>query len=150
MSLGRGVGARSTVGGSLGLRLYLSGPYGRVLAYVRRNDRCPACQFLEELDGKVRKKFMGSFDALGKIGASYQNPQRFKALQGKGKPMWEFKEHGHRIYCYRRVLDQRVAAVLLSGWDKDKEGRTDREDREIQAAHGLLAEFMAEFPGGNV
>jgi len=93
---------------------------------------------------------MGNFDALSKIGAPYQNPQRFKALLGKGKPLWEFKEHGHRIYCYRKVVDQRVYAVLFTGWDKGKEGRTDREEREIQAAHGLLAEFLTEFPGGNV
>jgi hypothetical protein len=98
----------------------------------------------------MSKKFKGSFDALSKTGASYHNDQRFKAMIGNGKPLWEFKEHDHRIYCFRRVEGQRVAIVLLDGWIKDKEGRNKQEINRVQAAQSLLAEFLSEFPHGNI
>jgi hypothetical protein len=101
------------------------------------------------LDSHNTKKFRGSFDALSKMGAAYYNEQRFKALTGNGKPLWEFKEHDHRLYCFRRVEGQRVAIVLLDGWIKDKEGRSKQETHRIQAALGLLIEFLAEFPQGH-
>ena len=88
---------------------------------------------------------MGSFDALTKQGSSYQNSQRFKPLQGAGKPLWEFKEHGERIYCVREVTGADAKVVLLNGWTKDKEGRgTREEDREIARAQSLYDEYQQE------
>ena len=86
---------------------------------------------------RFKKKFEGSFDALSKMGAQYCNAQRFKALIGDGKPLWVFKEHDHRLYCERRVVDgEGVSVVLLSGWIKDKEGRINvRRTRWQQHKH---------------
>jgi hypothetical protein len=94
---------------------------------------------------EMRKKFAGQFDALSKQGSLYENHQRFRPLHGKGKPLWEFKEFDHRIYCNRSVVEQtKVEIVLLSGWVKDKAGKTGKEDREIEKALGLLGEMRNE------
>jgi hypothetical protein len=98
----------------------------------------------------MQKKFKGQFDALTKIGAGYCNQQRFWPLHGNGKPLWEFKEHDHRLYCFRIVKGSSITVVLFNGWTKDKKGKTEREAREIQRALDVHAEFMEEFPGGNV
>ena len=100
----------------------------------------------------MRKRFDGQMVALTKDGgAEYENHQRFRPLHGNGKPLWEFKEHDHRLYCarYPRCLGK-VDIVLFNGWIKDKEGRTDREDREIERAKLLYNEFLAEYPGGDI
>jgi hypothetical protein len=113
--------------------------------YERSGGRNPAQKFLDEIERPMRKKFIGQFDALSKQGASYENEQRFRPLRGKGKPLWEFKEHDHRLYCSRSVVDQsKVEIVLLSGWVKDKEGKTDKEDREIKKALDYMNEMEAE------
>ncbi len=97
------------------------------------------------------KKFKGQMDALMKQGSDICNSQRFRPLTGKGKPLWEFKEHDHRLYCFRRVLRANlILVVLFSGWVKDKEGKTDKENREIEKALDLYMEFSEEFPGGNL
>jgi len=99
----------------------------------------------------MAKKFQGAFDALTKMGANLPvMPERFKPLSGEGKPLWEFKEHDHRLYCSKRVLgdSKKVQVVLFNGWSKDQEGKTDREKREIAQARGLYAEFLNEYPGG--
>ena len=118
---------------------------GVIYAFVRSNGRCPASDFLAGLQGPFRKKFQGSFDALSKMGAEYYISQRFKALIGDGKPLWEFKEHDHRLYCERRVIDgKRVSVVLLSGWIKDKKGKSKREKNEVATAQTLLRECIAD------
>jgi hypothetical protein len=98
----------------------------------------------------MAKKFNGSFLALMSTGSDYCNHQRFWPLQGAGKPLWEFKEHDHRLYCYRQVArdSKFVRIVLLYGWAKDKAGRTKREDREIAKAMSLYGEFESEQHGG--
>lgn len=133
------------------IRDHLSGGLARIVRYERAvNGRCPASDFLRELEGRERKKFAGQFDALTKIGSSYENHQRFTPLRGAGKPLWEFKESDHRLYCHRRSVGKYVEVVLFNGWVKDKAGKTDREDREIAKAQSLLEEFLSEFPGGNI
>jgi hypothetical protein len=128
----------------------VSGALARIVLYERRNRRCPASDFLKGLDCQTEKKFRGSFDALTKMGAQYCNYQRFRPLGGPGKPLWEFKEFDHRLYCYRHVTQDAISTVLLNGWVKEKEGKTDKEDREIEKAQDLYAEFLSEFPGGNI
>lgn len=118
--------------------------------FVRANGRCPSTEFMRHFDRKTANKFNGSFDALTKMGPNYYNRERFKPLIGKGKPLWEFKEFDHRLYCYRRVNGTTVEVVLLDGWIKDKAGKSREEDNRIQAAQNLLAELMKEFPGGDV
>lgn len=87
----------------------------------------------------------GQFDALTKMGARYINSQRFTSLRGVGKPLWEFKEFDHRLYCFRRVIPPNsVVIVLLSGWVKQKKGKTNKEQREIQKAMDLYNEFLSE------
>ena len=94
---------------------------------------------------RFKKKFKGSFDALSKTGAQYCNAQRFKPLIGDGKPLWVFKEHDHRLYCERRVVDGKgVSVVLLSGWIKDKKGQNKREKNEVATAQALLGECIAD------
>lgn len=116
-----------------------------MFAFVRpSNGRCPACDLLGRIESRFRKRFLGSFDALGKTGASYHNEQRFKALHGDGKPLWEFKEHDHRLYCYRKPRGDSVDVVLLDGWIKDKKGKTEMENSRITAAQNLRSEFIAE------
>ena len=98
----------------------------------------------------MRNRFLGQFWALTKD-AGYVNHQRFRPLRDKGKPLWEFKEHDHRLYCIRLAVGvDRIDVVLLSGWVKDKDGRTGREDREIEKARGLNEEFLTEYPGGKL
>lgn len=99
----------------------------------------------------MEKKFKGSFDALIKMGAAYQNQERFRALHGEGKPLWEFKEFDHRLYCYRHQDKNNVLlVVLLTGWVKQKKGKTDIEGREITRAQNLYCEFLNEYPGGTI
>jgi hypothetical protein len=43
-----------------------------------------------------------------------------------------------------------VTVVLFNGWVKDKEGKTDKEDREITRALSLYQEFLQEYPGGTI
>lgn len=99
----------------------------------------------------MSKKFAGQFDALTKQGASYCNYQRFTPLSERGKPLWEFKEHDHRLYCFRRVGPQNtIVLVLLNGWVKQKSGKIKKEHREIECAMEVYAEFMNEYQGGNI
>ena len=94
-------------------------------------------------------RFKGQFQTLTVMGAKYHNQQRFWGLSGDGKPLWEFKEHDHRLYCARLVMEERIIAVLFSGWIKDKKGKTEREKREVSRAITLYNEFVAEFKGGS-
>lgn len=100
----------------------------------------------------MRKRFAGQLRSLATDqGARYCNQQRFKQLHTNGKPLWEFKEADHRVYCFRRVVDNgAVVIVLFNGWVKDKEGKTGKEQREIERALVLYNEFLNEFPGGIV
>jgi hypothetical protein len=99
---------------------------------------------LEECIDAMRRRFAGSFDALTKMGADYVNRERFKPLRDRGKPLWEFKEHDHRLYCAREVNGKFVQVILFNGWSKDKDGRTKEEDSQIATAQSLLAEYQEE------
>jgi hypothetical protein len=124
----------------------------RIFEYGRVGGRCPICDFLDELESRMLNRFKGQFDALSKTGAGYCNHERFRPLRGEGKPLWEFKEHDHRMYCHRQVVQntQIVHVVLLNGWVKEKKGKTEKEDREIAKAKSLCQEFLDEYPGGNI
>ena len=101
----------------------------------------------------MRDRFKGQLDAMTKDGGGteYENQQRFTPLHGKGKPLWELKEHDHRLYCARLPRDaENMDIVLFNGWKKDKEGRSDKEDRQIEKAISFHNEFLAEYPGGNI
>lgn len=99
----------------------------------------------------MRNRFKGQFHVLTISGAQYHQQQQFRPLSGHGKPLWEFKEHDHRLYCYRKPYEgASVLIVLLNGWVKDKEGKTREEDREIEKAQSLCNEYMNEYPGGNI
>jgi hypothetical protein len=79
------------------------------------------------------------------MGKDYVNDQRFWPLTKKaGKPLWEFKQHDHRLYCARTVIGSAVELVLLHGWSKDKEGRSREEDNQIATAITLYEEYLAE------
>jgi hypothetical protein len=86
---------------------------------------------------------MGSFGVAVKEGSDYEMRERFTPLHGKGRPLWEFKEFGHRLYCLRIVENQgSIRVVLLSGWKKDKEGKGANEEKhEIEKAQRLLEEY---------
>jgi hypothetical protein len=103
---------------------------------------------LQSVEGRMMKRFSGQFDALSKVGAGYVNDERFRPLRHAGKPLWEFKEHDHRLYCARQAASSGIVVVLLSGWIKQKEGKSGREAREIQRALNLYAEYMNELSGG--
>jgi hypothetical protein len=98
----------------------------------------------------VRAKFEGSFATVTKMGADYQIHERFKPLHGEGKPLWEFKEHGHRLYCIRVTgAAGSVTIVLLNGWKKDKVGRGANEERQkIKNAQRLREEYVKRGTGG--
>jgi hypothetical protein len=78
------------------------------------------------------------------MGTSYVNQERFKPLRDQGKPLWEFKEHDHRLYCVRTVIGASVEIVLLSGWVKDKEGKSKEELTQVKKALQLLEEYESE------
>lgn len=128
----------------LGFITLASGMLGRVLAYVRPNGRSPGAEFLDqEAEPRRKKAFLGEFQSIVvHKGASYQNHVRFKPLRDPGKPLWEFKESDHRLYCLRTVEGKCVEIVLLNGWIKDKEGRSKQEDNEIERAVNLLREYQ--------
>lgn len=129
---------------------HVSGQLARIVRYRRVNGRCPASAFLDELDRGMANKFKGLMNALMIQGASYRNPERFRDLHGAGRPLWEFKQFDHRLYCDRRATGQFIVVVLFNGWVKQKRGRTDVENREIERALGLYQEFLGEYPGGNI
>lgn len=116
----------------------------RIYRFRRRNHRCPAQDFLKGLNQEMAKKFKGAFHALTIMGSEYVNSQRFKPLTGKGKPLWEFKEFDHRLYCVRIVTGSIVDIVLLNGWSKDKGGKGKEEPEHIDRAILLYEEYMAE------
>ena len=122
--------------------------------YERRdNQRCPCADFLNEIEKPMRTRFQGQMGALTKDsgGMAYENHQRFCPLHKAGKPLWEFKEFDHRLYCARIPRENgAMDIVLFNGWKKDKKGRTDREDREIERAITLHREFLAEYPEGAI
>jgi hypothetical protein len=123
------------------------------LVYVRTGGRCPAEDFLDgEADPRKVKSLKGEFHQIvTHKGAKYENYERFKPLTGAGKPLWEFKHHDHRLYCLRKPVGENgenVVIVLFNGWVKQKEGRTRKEDTEIERAQSLLAEYSTE-PGGD-
>ena len=131
--------------------MHVTGKLARIVKYVRPNGRCPTKDFLDAIDHKMRKRFYGQFDALTKVGATYVNNERFRPLHKAGKPLWEFKEHDHRLYCLRTVEPpDAVAIVLFSGWIKQKSGKTEVEDREIDHALLIYGEFMDEYKGGKI
>jgi hypothetical protein len=138
----------------LPVRAYLHGKLARVFEYVRPvNQRCPSADFLiKGIEKKMRDRFKGQLDSMAKdCGAEYENQQRFHALHKKGKPLWELKEHDHRLYCARLLRGTgNMDIVLFNGWKKDKDGRSDREDREIDKAISIYNEFLAEYLGGNI
>ena len=113
---------------------------GKVFLLQRANGRVPVQDFLDSLTVGDRKKFQGNFRVFVELGREYENPQRFKVLHGEGKPLWEFKEHDHRIYCFRRVVGECANAVLLFGWTKDKGGINKEEKRSIIRAQSYQAE----------
>ncbi|MFL6199143.1 MAG: hypothetical protein ACJ76J_08205 [Thermoanaerobaculia bacterium] len=92
----------------------------------------------------MSNKFRGAFHALTVQGKDYVNDQRFKPLTKKGKPLWEFKEHDHRLYCARIVRGNAVEIVLLHGWSKDKKGPSKEEDQQVATAMALYEEYLAE------
>ena len=96
-------------------------------------------------DAAYRKKFKGSFDTLTLMGAKYYNSQRFKPLTKAGKPLWEFKEFDHRLYCYRECTGEFVKVILFNGWEKQKDQRRGQDQEEmaqIQTAQRLLQEYL--------
>jgi hypothetical protein len=70
----------------------------------------------------------------------------FKSL--KSKPLWEFKEHDHRLYCFRKQQGSRVDIILFNGWIKDKAGKSIEEGRHIGTALAYYAEYIAELLEG--
>lgn len=121
-------------------REYTVGVRGTVLLSFDARRRSPAADFLDDLQEHDKRKFEGNFTVLGELGPEYRNKQRFKALQ---KSLWEFKEHDHRLYCFRKQVGSHVYAVLLTGWSKDKAGKGQQEAREIRRAL-KLTEAAAE------
>lgn len=128
------------------VELVHSGQRGSVCKFVRSHGRCPFDKFHKGMERAMRKKFDGSFRALGQQGPDYENQERFRPLSGEGRPLWEFKEHDHRLYCIRKVVGTKATVILLNGWVKDKEGKTREEAREIQRAKSLYDEYERE-PG---
>ena len=90
-------------------------------------------------------RFSGPFDAVTKMGARYQNRERFTPLHDEGKPLWEFKEHDHRLYAVReRIGPLAVRVILLNGWIKDKPGKSKEEKAKINTALGYYAEYIQQ------
>lgn len=117
---------------------------GTVFRYRRPNGRCPSADFLDNLDKGSLKKLKGEFGAVAMLGRKHENHQRFRALTGPGKPLWEFKEFDHRVYCSRECNGEAAVVVLLYGWTKQKSGRHREEDTHIQNALRLYEEYQSE------
>ncbi len=122
---------------------------GRIGYYVRFNKRCPGKDFLEyECQQNFSKRFKGQFQQIvNHQGATCINDYRFYPLRGDGTPLWEFKEHDHRLYCSREVIGKGVEIVLFNGWIKDKKGKAKEERAQIKRAKTLLGEYGTEPKG---
>ena len=58
--------------------------------------------------------------------------QRFKPFTNMAS-RFGVKESDHRLYCHRQVLAANALyIVLFNGWVKQKKGKTDKEQREIE------------------
>jgi hypothetical protein len=89
----------------------------------------------------MQNKFEGQFRAVTTIGRTYHNGERYKPLKDKGKPLWEFKQHDHRLYCCRECKGEWVKVILLCGWVKQKSGKTKSENAEIATAMRIFEEY---------
>jgi hypothetical protein len=115
---------------------------GQVWRYVRPNGKCPAREFLEDLEERFQKRFRDSFGAVAMMGSDYSNQDRFKSLHDDGKPLWEFKEKHYRLYCHRIQTGKTIYVILFNGWKKNNQGkRTPEEKAQIQKAQTLLTEY---------
>jgi hypothetical protein len=126
----------------LALELVVKDKLGQVWRYIRPNGKCPASEFLnEECEEKIRKRFKDSFGAAVQLGSDYMIHERFHPLHDDGRPLWEFKEHKHRLFCQRTVTGKSINIILFNGWKKDKDGRGKKEEEaQIQRAQNLLNE----------
>lgn len=132
------------------LRIKVRGEFGAVYGFVRDNNDYPADKFLEVCEGNFQTRFRGSFDVLAKTGCDYESYVRFRSLHNEGKPLWEFKEHAHRIYAAREIFtigegrdQQKIAVVILfNGWKKGKDGKAKEEKIRIATAQTLYAEYL--------
>jgi hypothetical protein len=133
-------------GSNVGTHLVTWRPYkefSRVYMLQRETGRCPAADFLAGCQTPMVKRFNGSFGALIQMGADYVSHERFRPLKQQGRPLWEFKEHDHRLYCIREVNGKIASVVLLNGWVKDKAGKANtQEAREIAKAKSLYEEYQ--------
>lgn len=118
-----------------------------MLSFRRSNGRSPVADFLSSLDKPSRNKLKGEFMAVTIKGRSHENHQRFRALKDKGKPLWEFKEFDHRVYCCRICTGEKVECILLFGWTKQKSGKSREEDAAIASAKRLYDEYQLEKTG---
>jgi hypothetical protein len=112
-----------------------------VWRYRLANGRCLAKEFLDAIEKSMQDKFEGQFKAVSAIGRSYYNRERFKPLQDKGKPLWEFKQFDHRLYCCRECKGEWVKIILLYGCVKQKSGKTKSENAEIATAMRIFEEY---------
>jgi hypothetical protein len=119
-----------------------------IVWFERSNGRCPGKVFFDGCIRAFQNKFKGSFGALLDQGLKYENQQRFHALHGDGRPLWEFKEADHRLFCAREVREGgELRIVLFGGWvkaTKKGKGKTRQEDQEISKAVGLYNEYREE------
>jgi hypothetical protein len=116
------------------------GERGTVLLFHRGANTSPAGEFLKGLQAPDRRKFESSFGAVSEVGAEYRNRERFTRLRDSGSPLWEFKEHEHRLYCIRRQVRDHVYVVLLDSGKKAKTGKSRLESRAIEHAQTLRQE----------
>jgi len=114
-----------------------------IFHFVRLGGRVPSEKFFTDCEKQLRKRFYGSFGMLARLGGDYCGQTRFKPLREPGKPLWEFKEHDHRLYCVREFTSGVVRIVLLNGWVKDKT-KGQQENNEITTAQNLYREYLAE------
>ncbi|NMC34513.1 MAG: hypothetical protein GYA36_18990 [Veillonellaceae bacterium] len=130
------------------LELVRDGNKGRVVVYVRPNGRSPGKEFLESAYRHLKKRFERAFDLFSRQGMSTASQRLFKPLNGEGKGLWTFKEHDHRLFCFRGPdWFGKSQIVLLGGWVKDKDSTVSggvEERREIGKAQVLKQECLKE------
>lgn len=133
------------------LYVWMEGKRGRILTYVRPNGRCPSCDFLEAAEKRMFKRFNRTFQRFCAEGMSIAENTTFKPMSLDGKGIWAFKEHDHRLLCFRGPdsVDQpanpgeagktRQQIVLLLGWVKDKSDSLE-ERAQVDRAQALREE----------
>ena len=105
----------------------------------RANGNCPSKEFYDELENKVKAKFIAIGKGINKSSDGIlRDTERLKKLKGKHTNLWEMKVHfngtWYRMLCFREHSDWKVTHGFIK-----KGNKTSRE--EIDKGNAIQKEY---------